>query len=46
VILQGAAIGRPSLLTVAVTGTAEHIDDVLVGGPVQPVLRGELTLPD
>ena len=46
VVLQGAAIGRPSLLTVAVTGTAEHIDDVLVGGPVQPVLRGELTLPD
>jgi trans-2,3-dihydro-3-hydroxyanthranilate isomerase len=46
VVLQGAAIGRPSLLTVAVTGTAEHIDDVLVGGPVQPVLHGELTLPD
>ena len=46
VLLQGAAIGRPSLLTVAVTGAADHIDDVLVGGPVQPVLRGELTLPD
>ncbi len=40
VVLQGAAIGRPSLLTVAVTGTAEHIEDVLVGGSVQPVLRG------
>jgi trans-2,3-dihydro-3-hydroxyanthranilate isomerase len=46
VVLQGAAIGRPSLLTVAVTGTAEHIDNVLVGGAVQPVLRGELTLED
>ena len=46
VVLQGAAIGRPSLLTVAVTGAADHIDDVLVGGPVRPVLHGELTLPD
>jgi len=45
-VLQGAAIGRPSLLTVAVTGAADHIDDVLVGGPVRPVLHGELTLPD
>ena len=44
VVLQGAAIGRPSLLTVAVTGTADRIDDVLVGGLVQPILRGELTL--
>ena len=46
VVLQGAAIGRPSLLTVTVTGTADRIEDVLVGGPVQPVLRGELTLED
>jgi len=46
VVLQGAAIGRPSLLTVAVTGAAERIEDVLVGGSVQPVLRGELTLED
>jgi trans-2,3-dihydro-3-hydroxyanthranilate isomerase len=46
VVLQGAAIGRPSLLTVAVTGTVDHIDGVLVGGRVQPVLRGELALED
>ncbi len=46
VVLQGAAINRPSLLTVAVTGAADHIEDVLVGGPVQPILRGELTLAD
>jgi len=45
VVLQGARIGRPSLLTVAVSGTAAEITDVRVGGPVQPVLRGELTLP-
>jgi trans-2,3-dihydro-3-hydroxyanthranilate isomerase len=46
VVLQGAAIGRPSLLTVSVVGAADHIEDVLVGGSVQPVLRGELTLED
>jgi trans-2,3-dihydro-3-hydroxyanthranilate isomerase len=46
VVLQGAAIGRPSLLTVSVLGTPDDIRDVLVGGSVQPVLRGELTLGD
>jgi trans-2,3-dihydro-3-hydroxyanthranilate isomerase len=46
VVLQGAAIGRPSLLTVSVSGRAGSIDDVLVGGSVRPVLRGELTLED
>jgi len=46
VVLQGQQIGRPSFLTVAVSGTADHITDVRVGGPVQPVLRGELSLPD
>ncbi len=46
VVLQGQQIGRPSFLTVAVSGTAENIVDVLVGGAVQPVLRGELSLPD
>ena len=46
VVLQGAAIGRPSLLTVSVVGTRDDIRDVLVGGQVQPVLRGELNLPD
>jgi trans-2,3-dihydro-3-hydroxyanthranilate isomerase len=46
VVLQGAQIGRPSFLTVAVSGTPERIVDVRVGGAVQPVLRGELLLPD
>ena len=46
VVLQGAAIGRPSLLTVSVLGAPDDIRDVLVGGQVQPVLRGELTLED
>jgi hypothetical protein len=31
---------------VSVGGTREAIDDVRVGGPVQPILRGELDLPD
>jgi hypothetical protein len=43
---RGAALGRPSLLTVAVTGAADRIEDVLVGGLVQPVLRAGLTLED
>ena len=46
VVLQGAQIGRPSFLTVAVSGTASAITDVRVGGSVQPVLKGELSLPD
>ncbi len=46
VVLQGAYVDRPSLLAVSVTGAPDHIEDVLVGGPVRPVLRGELTLPD
>ena len=46
VVLQGAYVQRPSLLAVSVTGAAGDIQDVLVGGPVQPVLRGELCLPD
>jgi trans-2,3-dihydro-3-hydroxyanthranilate isomerase len=45
VVLQGAQIGRPSFLTVAVSGTAAALTDVRVGGPVQPVLAGELSLP-
>jgi len=43
---QGATSGRPALLTVAVTGAADHVEDVLVGGSVQPVLRGEPALED
>ena len=46
VVLQGQQIGRPSFLTVAVSGTPGAITDVLVGGAVHPVLRGELSLPD
>jgi trans-2,3-dihydro-3-hydroxyanthranilate isomerase len=46
VVLQGARIGRPSHLTVSVTGGADGVADVLVGGHVHRVLRGELELPD
>ena len=46
VVLQGQQIGRPSFLTVAVSGTPTAISDVRVGGSVQPVLRGELFLPE
>jgi len=46
VVLQGQQIGRPSSLIVSVGGTRERIEDVRVGGAVQPVLRGELQLPD
>jgi len=45
VVLQGARIGRPSHLTVAVQGGPDGIGDVLVGGRVCPVLHGELELP-
>ena len=45
IVLQGAYVERPSMLAMSVTGTSDRIDDVLVGGPVQPVLRGELTMP-
>ena len=30
----------------AIADAADHIDDVLGGGPVQPVLQGELTPED
>jgi predicted PhzF superfamily epimerase YddE/YHI9 len=46
VVLQGRQIGRPSFLTVAVSGTPGRMEDVRVGGSVQPVLRGELSLAD
>jgi trans-2,3-dihydro-3-hydroxyanthranilate isomerase len=44
VVLQGARIGRPSLLTVMVVGEPGGDDDVVVGGGVRPVLEGELNL--
>lgn len=46
VVLQGAQIGRPSFLTVAVSGTPGAITDVRVGGSAHLVLKGELLLPD
>jgi predicted PhzF superfamily epimerase YddE/YHI9 len=46
VVLQGAHIGRPSYLTVAVSGEPGAITGVRVGGRVHLVLRGELFLPD
>ena len=46
VVLQGARIGRPSHLTVTVEAGPDGVRDVLVGGRVFPVLRGELELPD
>jgi trans-2,3-dihydro-3-hydroxyanthranilate isomerase len=46
VVLQGRHVGRPSYLTVAVSGTPADITDVRVGGPVQPVLWGQLSLPE
>jgi len=44
VVLQGARIGRPSRLAVAVAGSREAMTDVLVGGGVVPVVSGELRL--
>jgi trans-2,3-dihydro-3-hydroxyanthranilate isomerase len=44
VVLQGARIFRPSRLAVTVTGAANDIEDVLVGGGVVPMLDGELRL--
>ena len=46
VVLQGRHARRPSFLTVAVSGAGADITDVRVGGRVQPVLSGELVLPD
>ena len=46
VVLQGAQIGRPSYLTVAVSGAPDAITDVRGGGRVHRVLQGELYLPD
>jgi trans-2,3-dihydro-3-hydroxyanthranilate isomerase len=46
IVLQGAHIGRPSYLAVAVSGAPDAITDVRVGGSVHPILRGELFLPD
>ncbi len=41
-----AADGLTAAQMQAIAGAADHIEDELVGGPVQPVLRGEPTLED
>jgi trans-2,3-dihydro-3-hydroxyanthranilate isomerase len=43
-ISQGDEIGRPSRLYARVTGTAEHIDSIEVGGSAVIVARGEFRL--
>ena len=46
VVLQGAADRPPELPHGGRLRDADAITDVRVGGAVQPVLRGELFLPD
>ena len=43
---QGVEMGRPSRIEIAITGTAEQIEDVRVGGESVLVAEGELYLPD
>jgi trans-2,3-dihydro-3-hydroxyanthranilate isomerase len=43
---QGVEMGRPSRIEIAITGTAEQIEDVRVGGESVVVAEGELYLPD
>jgi trans-2,3-dihydro-3-hydroxyanthranilate isomerase len=42
---QGIEMGRPSTLDIAITGSAENIEDVRVGGASVLVAEGELLLP-
>jgi trans-2,3-dihydro-3-hydroxyanthranilate isomerase len=42
---QGIEMGRPSALDIAITGSAENIEDVRVGGASVLVAEGELLLP-
>ena len=42
---QGIEMGRPSALDIAITGAAENIEDVRVGGASVLVAEGELLLP-
>lgn len=42
---QGVGMGRPSLLDIAISGSASHIEDVRVGGSSVLVIEGELLLP-
>jgi trans-2,3-dihydro-3-hydroxyanthranilate isomerase len=43
-ISQGDEIGRPSKLYARVTGTAEQVDSIEVGGSAVIVARGEFRL--
>ena len=43
---QGVEMGRPSALDIAITGSAEHIEDVRVGGSAVLMVEGELLLPE
>ena len=45
VVEQGIEMGRPSALDIAITGSAENIEDVRVGGASVLVAEGELLLP-
>jgi trans-2,3-dihydro-3-hydroxyanthranilate isomerase len=45
-ILQGVEMGRTSRLEVAITGSADAVRDVRVGGESVVVAEGELLLPD
>ena len=43
---QGVEMGRPSRIEIAITGTAEQIEDVRVGGESVVMAEGEFYLPD
>lgn len=42
---QGIEMGRPSTLDIAITGSADNIEDVRVGGASVLMIEGELLLP-
>lgn len=42
---QGVEMGRPSALDIAITGIAENVEDVRVGGASVLIAEGELLLP-
>lgn len=42
---QGVEMGRPSALDIAITGSADNIEDVRVGGASVLMIEGELLLP-
>jgi trans-2,3-dihydro-3-hydroxyanthranilate isomerase len=44
-VKQGEEVGRPSLIEVAVSTDRQRRTQVRVAGAVQPVMRGELSLP-